>query len=142
MGGFQRNITLMSYFKLSSQTQQNICFVFLFLSLIVLPLMIRLTIKKIKKTKDPSINNSYCVISIAMLRIIMMSYVILWLVNVTIIILSIFEINLEVGSNLYIILNLITAVCIICGKINLYLQGIEWIVMIYIIRTQKQKTLG
>ena len=103
----------------------------------VLPLMIRQTIKKIKKTKDPSINNSYCVISIAMLRIIMMSYVILWLVNVTIIILSIFEINLEVGSNLYIILNLITAVCIICGKINLYLQGIEWIVMIYIIRTQK-----
>ena len=47
-----------------------------------------------------------------------------------------------VPEDLILIITHLSAINIICAKFNLYLQTVEWIVMIYIIHTQKEMSLA
>ena len=69
--------------------------VFLFLTLPVLPLLNYLARRKIEKIKDPKINNSYCVISLYILKAIEILSVWVLLFNIIILILYFTKPNLE-----------------------------------------------
>ena len=92
--------------------------------------------------KDPDINHSYCVISIAMLLALKYSLFYLLFLNTIIIILMVQNQSIQSQSLLYKALWILLGVPSFSATAILYLQIYEWISMVTVIREQKKKSLG
>lgn len=77
---------------------------FLAMSFLIIPFCIIRTNRKIKTIIDPEINNSYCVISVAMLIVLKYSLWLLLISNILMLILLIKEFEIEIYSLTYKIL--------------------------------------
>ena len=131
-------------FRIKNDFDQKIFLSFFILSFGAMPICFYLMRLKIKKIRDPEINNTYCVFSIIMLYIMQFVYVYLWFTNFILACLLFFDNNFLYENQVIIreIYGAVTFITIVMAKNNLYLQALEWIAMIYIINTQKSQTLG
>ena len=131
-------------FRIKNEFDQKIFLSFFILSFNAMPICFYLMRLKIKKIRDPEMNNTYCVFSIIMLYIMQFVYVYLWFTNFILACLLFCDNNFLYENQVIIweIYGAVTFITIVMAKNNLYLQALEWIAMIYIINTQKSQTLG
>ena len=135
------NQFLIKLFNLVEADSQITYLVFFGLSFILIPVCFWQAHKKQKRIMDPNNNNSYCVISIYMLMILKFSLVLQFLLNIVIMVLFIYEKEIE-SPYFYIVLKVMLYVPWICGNgINIS-QFYEWLAMFYVIYIQKQKNLS
>ena len=95
--------------------------------------------KKINYIKDPQHNNSYCVISIQMLKLMQFVSVLQSIMNFSMLVMIIFDVIIYPQTLPILIITYM--VPLILGRFIQILQAYEWVIMINIIREQRAKTL-
>ena len=110
----------------------------------VLPCIVIFSYQKIKKIKDPSINNSYCVISLYMIYATIFSAIWTFLSNIVILIFYFIDEDNNYKDDDYIedILHVVDIIGKLACNLILYLQTYEWVSMINIINFQKRKNMN
>ena len=92
---FAKNQFISSFFKVRNDIMQKVTIGMLYLSFFLIPLCIYLAKLKIRRIKNPEINNSYCIISLYMLKLMILTLGYSFIQNIIFAVLIIFEIQIE-----------------------------------------------
>ena len=137
----ENNLFLENYFHQTDENGKILVVCSLVGSLLVMPVMYFKTDKKIKDIQNSEISESYCVISIQMLIVMKISYVSLFFANICFALLIV--LNVDGGKPFtHKFSRLISFLPKTLGIINMYIQSLEWLTMIYIIIYQKNQKMS